>query len=123
MDKRPVNLDLSTVKFPITALASITHRVSGVILLGVVLIFLWMLGASLESEEGFAFVKSLLSTHYAKFMLWAMLAALIYHFMAGMRHLIMDLGFWESLSSGVLSARIMIVLSVILILLSAGWIW
>ncbi|MBP21670.1 MAG: succinate dehydrogenase, cytochrome b556 subunit, partial [Alcanivorax sp.] len=25
-DKRPVNLDLSTIKFPVTAIASITHR-------------------------------------------------------------------------------------------------
>ncbi|MCH1448834.1 MAG: succinate dehydrogenase, cytochrome b556 subunit, partial [Litoricolaceae bacterium] len=30
--ERPVNLDLTTFSFPITAIASILHRVSGVIL-------------------------------------------------------------------------------------------
>ncbi|MGL4928928.1 MAG: succinate dehydrogenase cytochrome b556 large subunit, partial [Plesiomonas sp.] len=29
--QRPVNLDLKTISFPITAIASILHRVSGVI--------------------------------------------------------------------------------------------
>ena len=29
--QRPVNLDLQTIRFPITAIASILHRVSGVI--------------------------------------------------------------------------------------------
>ncbi|MGL4718829.1 MAG: succinate dehydrogenase cytochrome b556 subunit, partial [Kluyvera intermedia] len=28
--QRPVNLDLTTIRFPITAIASILHRVSGV---------------------------------------------------------------------------------------------
>ena len=31
-DKRPVNLDLTTIKFPIPALASISHRIAGVVL-------------------------------------------------------------------------------------------
>ena len=29
--QRPVNLDLKTIRFPVTAIASILHRVSGVI--------------------------------------------------------------------------------------------
>ena len=29
--QRPVNLDLQTIRFPVTAIASILHRVSGVI--------------------------------------------------------------------------------------------
>ncbi len=123
MDKRPVNLDISTIKLPITALASITHRVSGVILLGAVLILLWMLGVSLESEQGFEFIQELLGSIVAKLIIWAILAALAYHFVAGIRHLIMDMGFWESLEGGQLSAKISIFLSVVLIILLGVWVW
>ncbi len=123
MDKRPVNLDLSTVKFPITALVSITHRVSGVVLLGAVLILLWMLDVSLESKQGFEFIQELLTSIVAKLVLWAILAALAYHLFAGMRHLIMDMGFWETFEGGKASAYVTIALAVMSIGLVGVWIW
>lgn len=51
--QRPVNLDLKTIRFPVTAIASILHRVSGVITFVAVGILLWLLGTSLSSPEGF----------------------------------------------------------------------
>lgn len=123
VDKRPVNLDLTTVKFPITALASITHRVTGVVLLAGVLILLWMLGMSLESQDSFDELQMLMSKTYAKLILWAILAALAYHFAAGLRHLIMDLGFWETLRGGKASAAFMFISSVVLIALAGVWVW
>jgi len=123
VDKRPVNLDISTIKLPVTAYASITHRVAGVVMLGAVLILLWMLDSSLSSPEGFDFVKELLGSITAKLILWAILAALAYHFVAGVRHLIMDMGFWEEAASGKASATVSIVISIILIVLAGVWIW
>lgn len=123
MDKRPVNLNLLTVKFPITSLVSITHRVTGVILLGGILILLWMLDVSLDSEQGFQFIQNLLDALWAKLIMWAILAALAYHFVAGTRHLIMDLGFWETLGGGKSSAFVSIGLSIVLILLAGVWLW
>ena len=52
-NKRPVNLDIGTIKLPITSYVSILHRVSGVILFFAVAIFLWMLESSLASEASF----------------------------------------------------------------------
>lgn len=49
--QRPVNLDLQTIRFPITAIASILHRVSGVITFIAVGILLWLLGTSLSSRK------------------------------------------------------------------------
>ncbi|WP_143247461.1 succinate dehydrogenase, cytochrome b556 subunit [Agaribacterium haliotis] len=123
MDKRPVNLDLSTVKFPVTAIASILHRVTGVVLLAGVLILLWALDQSLSSQEGFDFIKELLANVLVKLVVWAILAAVIYHFVAGVRHLFMDLGFWEELESGKASATVTIALSVVLIALAGVWLW
>ncbi len=46
--------DLKTIRFPVTAIASILHRVSGVITFVAVGILLWLLGTSLFSWEGFS---------------------------------------------------------------------
>ena len=113
---RPVNLDLSTISFPITAIVSITHRVSGVILLGGVLILLWMLDASLASEQSFNELKETLSNPIATFIIWGILAALAYHTVAGLRHLLMDMGIGETLEGGRAGAKAVVAIAVILII-------
>ncbi|KUJ84163.1 succinate dehydrogenase, cytochrome b556 subunit [Microbulbifer flavimaris] len=120
---RPVNLDISTIKLPAAALVSILHRISGVVLFAVMALLLWMLGTSLESEQGFASVAETFSSIPAKIILWASLAALIYHLVAGVRHLFMDLGIGESLEGGRRGAVMVLVLSVILILAVGVWLW
>lgn len=120
---RPVNLDLSTISLPITGYVSFLHRVSGVVLLGGILVLLWMLDLSLSSAEGFEKLKEILAAPLAKIVLWGVLAALAYHFVAGVKHLIMDLGIGESLEGGKLGARIALVCAAILIVLTGVWIW
>lgn len=122
-DKRPVNLDLTTVSFPLTALVSITHRVSGVILFAGIAVLLWLLQASLQSEESFLELKSQLTNPVCQFILWATLAALAYHLVAGLRHLIMDFGLGETLEGGKRGAQIAIFFAVVLILLAGLWVW
>lgn len=112
---RPVNLDISTIKLPITAIVSILHRISGVVLLGGVLVLMWLLDQSLASQESFNSVKETLQAPLAKITVWAVLAALAYHFIAGVRHLIMDMGIGESLEGGKRGATVALVIAVILI--------
>lgn len=57
--QRPVHIDLQTIRFPATAIASILHRISGVIMLFAVGILIWMLNESLASPESFAGLQSL----------------------------------------------------------------
>lgn len=120
---RPVNLDLSTIKLPPAALASILHRVSGVILFPVVALLLYALQLSLESRSGFATVADAFNSLPVKLVLWVSLAALIYHLLAGVRHLLMDLGIGESLEGGRFGALLVLALSAILILLTGFWLW
>ena len=122
-DKRPVNLDIGTMRLPITAWASITHRASGVFLFVGVAVLLWALDASLSSPEGFASVQGYLDGVLAKLVIWAIVSGLIFHSLAGVKHLIMDFGIGETLEGGVLGARIVIALSAVLILLAGIWIW
>ncbi|MGE3296010.1 MAG: succinate dehydrogenase, cytochrome b556 subunit [Porticoccaceae bacterium] len=122
-DKRPVNLDIPTIQLPITAYVSILHRVSGVALFAVAGLMLWMLDESLRSEESFNGLKAILASGWCKLVLWTMLSAVAYHLVAGIRHLIMDLGVGETLKGGVLGARLVLVVTAVLIALAGVWIW
>lgn len=122
-NQRPVNLDISTIKFPVTAVVSILHRISGVILFAAVAVLLWLLDASLDSESGFVAAQETLTSPFWQVVVWAVLAALAYHLVAGVRHLIMDCGIGESLKGGRLGARIALVTAAILIVLAGVWIW
>jgi succinate dehydrogenase / fumarate reductase cytochrome b subunit len=110
-DNRPVNLELTTIKFPITALASISHRVTGVLLFVSSVLLVWALDASLASEESFNQLVKLLSSTGAKAALWTFLVIFSYHALAGVRHLIMDAGIGEDFKGGALGARLLFIAS------------
>ena len=92
--QRPVNLDLQTIRFPITAIASILHRVSGVITFVAIGILLWLLGTSLSSPEGFLTAASIMDSFFVKFIMWGILTALAYHAVVGIRHLLKVVGYY-----------------------------
>ena len=122
--QRPVNLVLQTIHFPIPAIDSILHRVSGGITFFAVAILLWVLGLSLSSPEGFAQAADIMSGFFAKFILWGILTALAYHICGGIRHMLMDFGFVdETLAAGISSAKISMVLTVILAVLAGVLVW
>lgn len=120
---RPVNLDLQTIRFPVTAIASITHRVSGVIMFIAVGILLWMLDYSLSSPDGFNVMSSYMDGFFVKLILWGILTALSYHAVAGIRHLLMDLGFFETLDSGKLSAKAAFIITAVLSVFAGALVW
>ena len=84
---------------------------------------LYLLELSLQSESGFALVQELLSNVLIKFIAWAVLAGLLYHLIAGMKHLLMDLGFGETLRGGFVGACITLALSAAVIIVAGVWIW
>jgi succinate dehydrogenase / fumarate reductase cytochrome b subunit len=119
--KRPVNLDLRTIHMPVAAVASITHRVSGVIVFLGIAGLLYLLDLSLASEADF---NSLLSLGpFVKFLVWGVLSALAYHTIAGVRHLFLDLGMGESKEGGPRTAVAVFIASAVLIVLLGAWIW
>ncbi len=122
-DKRPVNLDIGTIKLPITAYVSILHRASGVALIGAIAILLGLLSYSLKSAEDFAAVQACLSSVPMKLLMWAVLAAFIYHLLAGIKHLVMDMGIGETLEGGKTGAVLVLVFTVIGVALAGVWVW
>jgi succinate dehydrogenase / fumarate reductase cytochrome b subunit len=86
-------------------------------------VLLYALDLSLASEEGFEQVKAYLTSSLAKFVIWGLLSALLYHMVAGIRHLIMDMGIGETLEGGKLGSKIVIAISAVLIVLAGVWVW
>lgn len=123
---RPVNLSMGQVldvnlKSPV-AIASILHRLSGVIVFLLVPVLLWILDKSLSSPEGFAQVQAVFDSLIVRFIVWVFVAGLIYHFIAGVKHLLADVGVAEELQSGRVAATIALILSAIGIVASFVWI-
>ncbi|MDE8602434.1 succinate dehydrogenase, cytochrome b556 subunit [Marinomonas sp. RSW2] len=122
--KRPVNLDITTISMPITGIVSILHRITGIILFVGLAFLFYAFDLSLESQEGFDQVVNALQTSFlAKFIIWGVVSALMYHFVAGVKHLFMDLGHFEELESGRSAAVANLVIAAVLIVLAGVWIW
>lgn len=107
--KRPVNIEyttiLTTIKWPAAAIASILHRISGVVMIFAIGILLWAFSLSLSSAQGFEQVQSYFEGVFFKFIIIGIISALTYHLLAGLRHLLMDLGHFEEKISGRVSAK------------------
>jgi len=121
--ERPKNLDLSTLAFPVTAIASILHRVSGIIVFIVSALFLILLNCSLTSEADFLKVTRYFDNPLLGFVIWAALSALAYHAVFGVRHMVQDLGFWEEMQSAALSAKLAFILTALLSVLAGVLVW
>jgi len=111
------------MRLPITAWASITHRATGVFLFAGIAVMLWTLDGSLSDPAGFNALAETLSHPVLKLVIWAVVSALIYHALAGIKHLIMDMGFGETMAAGILGVRIVWGLAAVLIVLAGIWIW
>ena len=111
------------MRLPITAWTSIAHRASGVFIFVGMAVLIWALDASLKSPESFAALQTSLDSPLFKFVIWAVVSGLIYHSVAGVKHLVMDMGIGETMEGGILGSRIVIASSVVLILLAGIWIW
>ena len=122
-DNRPKNLDFSTFHLPLPAITSFLHRVSGLFIFAGVAVLLWLLNESLASEQGFNNVAMWMDNLIVKLLVWAVVSGLLYHFIAGIKHLILDFGIGETLEGAQLGAKLVIVLSAIAIVLTGVWLW
>jgi succinate dehydrogenase / fumarate reductase cytochrome b subunit len=120
-NKRPVNLDLRSLSYPPMAIVSILHRVSGIVLFLLFPLLLYFAHLSVQSEASFLHLMSVFNHPAGKFFAWVFLSALIFHLLAGIRHIFMDLGVGETLSAGRQSALVVIVSSFIFSILLGLW--
>ena len=105
-DHRPVYIDLRKINLPVTALISITHRLSGMYVFFITLpLMLALIYFSTESEDSFNDLSLFLKDY--EFILGLIVLSfciLWYHILSGVRHLIMDAHIGESLIASKYSA-------------------
>ena len=105
-DHRPVYIDLRKINLPVSALISITHRLSGMYVFFITLpLMLALIYFSTESEDSFNDLSLFLKDY--KFILGLIVLSfciLWYHILSGVRHLIMDAHIGESLTASKYSA-------------------
>ncbi len=93
---RPVHLNLLRFHFPLPAVTSITHRITGIALFLGVWVLLYLAHdalAPLASE------RSLTEAPLGKLILFALCACASFHVLAGIKHLLLDLGIGEGLKA------------------------
>jgi succinate dehydrogenase / fumarate reductase cytochrome b subunit len=70
---------------------------------------------SLISLESFDHLQEIFSHPFAKISILLVLSAVVYHTIAGFRHIIMDFGIGDSKRTAKISSTIVIILSVLII--------
>lgn len=115
--------DLLRYRFPVTAIASILHRITGVLLFIAIPFVLWSLDCALASAHGFAYLSRSLSSHLGHVLVWLFLSCVSYHVLAGVKHLIMDLGLGETLCASRWMSWLVIVLQIVVMVMLGVWLW
>lgn len=122
--ERPINLDIKTINLPITAVVSILHRISSVILWASMAIFLPAVYFSLLSEKNFDSLVSFFSQNpLGQFMVWGLLSAFGYYMCATVKHITQDFGHFEELESGKKIALSVAILAGCFCIVSGIWVW
>jgi succinate dehydrogenase / fumarate reductase cytochrome b subunit len=123
-NSRPVDLQMLKFSWPVTAIASITHRISAVIIwvgLGILLATLY---CASRSQADFAAVAELIETNFfAQFVLWGLLSAFGYYCMGTIKHLVQDMGFCEEFDSGKMISWVAISSGLLLSVLVGVYVW
>ena len=121
---RPVYLNLLAIRQPLPAIVSILHRISGALLFLVAIpLLLWVVQRSLASPEAFDAALRPLTTPLGKLVLLALAWSYLYHLLAGLRHLALDLHVGVELAPARSSAAIILVLSILLTAIVAVRLW
>ncbi len=125
---RPVfrNIHVSQIvsyRLPPAGIVSILHRVSGALMFLLLPFIIWMFDTSVTSEVSYesftaAFTSGIgfLPGWFVKLVALALIWSYLHHFIAGLRHLWMDATHSVGLNFGMQSARVTLILGVLLTL-------
>jgi succinate dehydrogenase / fumarate reductase cytochrome b subunit len=106
-------------RLPAAGLVSILHRISGALMFLLLPFTLYLLEASLTSETTYETMRGFASHWFVKLLILALAWAYLHHFLAGIRHLFMDMHHLLSKDGSRNSAVSVLALSLFLTLLVA----
>jgi succinate dehydrogenase / fumarate reductase cytochrome b subunit len=89
---RPVFLELWRIRLPVPGVVSILHRISGVLMVLSIPVFTALFAQALSGPEGFAASAAFLVHPLVQLALLVLAWGLVHHLFAGIRYLVIDLG-------------------------------
>ena len=111
--------DLPSYRLPAAGIVSILHRISGFVLFLLMPLIIWLFDSSITSEISFAKLSAafnvglgFLPGWFMKLVALALIWAYLHHFIAGLRHLYMDMFHAVTKEFGKSSAIVTLVLSI-----------
>jgi succinate dehydrogenase / fumarate reductase, cytochrome b subunit len=121
---RPVYLNLAAIRLPLPAFVSILHRATGALLfLAGIPWLLWVVQNALATPDAWAAMRASLAHPVAKLVVLGLAWGYFHHFLAGIRHLAMDMDIGVDLPSARRSAAVVLVLALLLALAVAVALW
>jgi succinate dehydrogenase / fumarate reductase cytochrome b subunit len=87
----PRYLNLLKIKLPPGGIASIAHRISGVLMFLGIPFLAWLFSRSLESESAYLEVRQLIDSPIIFLATLLLVWSLSHHLLAGLRHLLLDI--------------------------------
>ncbi|MDC0901950.1 MAG: succinate dehydrogenase, cytochrome b556 subunit [Gammaproteobacteria bacterium] len=121
MSIKPVYINLFKIQLPLSALLSISHRVSGILIFFMVLpVSAYILNILLASQASFiSFLDAYKASVFLRTFVLFNILIFVYHVIAGIRHMLMDFHLIsETLSASNTSAKIAIILFLVIALLT-----
>ena len=110
----PLSPHLQIYRLPLTAVLSIAHRASGVILSVAALVMVWVLAAAASDAEAYSTAYGHLASWYGQIFLIGVTFSLYLHFCNGIRHLFWDVGMGFELETADKTAKMVIAGAIIL---------
>ncbi|CAG4900450.1 succinate dehydrogenase, cytochrome b556 subunit [Paraburkholderia gardini] len=111
---------LTAYRLPLAGRVSILHRLSGGLLFVFLPFLLYLFDQSLTSELSFEVFKGFLSNIIVKLITLVLAWAFLFHFCAGIRHLVMDMHYAVSKEGGKQTSIIVLVVSSLLTIVFAA---
>ena len=118
--KSPISPHLQIYRLPLTALVSIAHRITGVILAFGCVVLVWLLAAAANGAEAYQAIFVHLDSWYGQIFLFGFVFSLYLHFCNGIRHLFWDAGYGFELEVVDITAKLAIAMAAILTI--ATWV-
>lgn len=119
----PIYLNLFRIRFPVGAVTSIAHRISGVLLFLCFPLLVYLLDLSLQGPDGFAAAVSWLQSCWVRLASVAVAWSVIHHLLSGIRFLVIDTGVGVRLESARLTAWGVNISALLLTLVYSWWIF
>ncbi|MBV0899338.1 MAG: succinate dehydrogenase, cytochrome b556 subunit [Wolbachia endosymbiont of Fragariocoptes setiger] len=112
MSNRPLSPHLHIYKLQITSFFSIAHRLTGIFLFLLLIVFSWLFTLYVYFPHSLIvkYLSIFLLSTFAKFLYFVCFISFMYHLYNGIRHLLWDIGINLEIHSILVSAIILVLL-------------